>query len=119
MRKLWRVPTGYPKRVLAFRLVTAAGTMVLFGTIVLSAGVVRAGAEGETLSYEGVASADGVRFSMGAPGFVAVDTFIDGGGPVAQAIIDGLGNSRSFAALPYPGDLAISGPGLLAGLTGL
>ena len=70
-------------------------------------------------SYEAVASAEGVRFSFGAPGFVAVDTFIDGGGPVSQSVIDGLGNSRAFASLPYPGDLAISGPGLLAGLTGL
>jgi hypothetical protein len=34
-------------------------------------------------------------------------------------VIDGLGNSQAFASLPYPGDLAISGPGLLAGLTGL
>ena len=70
-------------------------------------------------SYEAVASAEGFRFSFGAPGFVAVDTFIDGGGPVSQSVIDGLGNSRSFASLPYPGDLAITGPGLVAGLTGL
>jgi hypothetical protein len=70
-------------------------------------------------SYEAQASAEGVRFSFGAPGFVAVDTFIDGGGPISQSVIDGLGNSQAFAALPYPGDLAISGPGLLAGLTGL
>ncbi|HYH51228.1 MAG TPA: hypothetical protein VEG38_16905, partial [Acidimicrobiia bacterium] len=46
-------------------------------------------------SYEAVASAEGFRFSFGAPGFVAVDTFIDGGGPVSQSVIDGLGNSRS------------------------
>jgi hypothetical protein len=38
---------------------------------------------------------------------------------VAQSLVDGLGNSRAFASLPYPGDLAITGPGLLAGLTGL
>ena len=63
-------------------------------------------------SYEAVASAEGFRFSFGAPGFVAVDTFIDGGGPVSQSVIDGLGNSRAFASLPYPGDLAITGPGL-------
>ena len=50
---------------------------------------------------------------------MAVDTFIDGGGPVAQSILDGLGNSQSFASLPYPSDNAISGPGLVAGLTGL
>jgi hypothetical protein len=70
-------------------------------------------------SYEAVASAEGVRVSFGAPGFAAVETFVDGGGPISQAAIDGLGNSRAFASLPYPGDLAISGPGLVAGLVGL
>jgi hypothetical protein len=86
--------------------------------------VVPSGANGEEApaaptSYEARASAEGVRISFGAPGFVAVDTFVDGGGPISQSVIDGLGNSQAFAALPYPGDLAISGPGLLAGLTGL
>lgn len=70
-------------------------------------------------SFEGRAIAEGFRFTFGAPGFVAVDTFIDGGGPVASSVLDGLGNSQSFASLPYPSDNAISGPGLIAGLTGL
>ena len=70
-------------------------------------------------SFEARAKADGFRYTFGAPGFVAVDTFIDGGGPVAQSVLDGLGNSQSFASLPYPSDNAISGPGLIAGLTGL
>jgi hypothetical protein len=94
----------------------------LLGTAVLAMATgVAGGAEAPDAptSYEAVASAEGVRFSFGAPGFTAVDTFIDGGGPVSQSVIDGLGNSRAFASLPYPGDLAISGPGLLAGLTGL
>jgi len=70
-------------------------------------------------SFEARAQAEGFRFTFGAPGFVAVDTFIDGGGPVANSVLDGLGNSQSFASLPYPSDNAISGPGLIAGLTGL
>lgn len=70
-------------------------------------------------SFEARATAEGFRFTFGAPGFVAVDTFIDGGGPVASSVLDGLGNSQSFASLPYPSDNAISGPGLIAGLTGL
>ena len=70
-------------------------------------------------SFDARATAEGFRFTFGAPGFVAVDTFIDGGGPVANSILDGLGNSQSFASLPYPSDNAISGPGLVAGLTGL
>jgi hypothetical protein len=77
-----------------------------------------AGADDFT-SFEARATAEGFRFTFGAPGFVAVDTFIDGGGPVASSVLDGLGNSQSFASLAYPSDNAISGPGLVAGLTGL
>jgi hypothetical protein len=101
------------------RVTGAAG---LLGAVVLgmASGVARGDeAPAQPSSYEAVASAEGFRFSFGAPGFVAVDTFIDAGGPVSQSVIDGLGNSRAFASLPYPGDLAITGPGLLAGLTGL
>lgn len=97
----------------------ACVVVLLVGWALAGAGAVRAGAEGEAVSYEAGAAAEGVRFSWSAPGFAVVDTFVDGGGPVAQTIIDGLGNSRGFASSPYPGDLAISGPGLLAGLTGL
>lgn len=115
--KRLRAPRWIGKRVIC--LAAASGVL---GSAVLV--VAPPGAGGQEMpaaptSYEAVASAEGVRFSFGAPGFVAVDTFIDGGGPVSQAVIDGLGNSQAFAALPYPGDLAISGPGLLAGLTGL
>jgi hypothetical protein len=110
------------QRSIGRRALHLAGASVLLGSVVLAgASSVAGGAEapGQPSSYEAVASAEGFRFSWGAPGFVAVDTFIDGGGPVSQSVIDGLGNSRAFASLPYPGDLAISGPGLLAGLTGL
>ena len=102
-------------------LCLAGASGVLAAAVLAVATTVAGGAEAPPAptSYEAVASAEGVRFSFGAPGFVAVDTFIDGGGPVSQSVIDGLGNSRAFASLPYPGDLAISGPGLLAGLTGL
>ncbi|MEW6475797.1 MAG: hypothetical protein AB1679_26375 [Actinomycetota bacterium] len=109
-----RKPEKAGRIAVVVAIVALAGGGVLTGS-----GVGRAGAAGEAASYEAVASAEGVRFSMSAPNFVAVETFIDGGGPVSQAVIDGLGNSHAFASLPYPGDLAISGPGLLAGLTGL
>lgn len=103
--------------VLAGRL---AGAAVVVATVVLAVAPPGAGGvEAAPASYEALASAEGVRVSFGAPGFAAVDTFIDGGGPISQSVIDGLGNSQAFAALPYPGDLAISGPGLVAGLTGL
>jgi hypothetical protein len=92
--------------------------MAIFGVVAAATGWSPAGAADIT-SFEARAQADGFRFTFGAPGFVAVDTFIDGGGPVAQSVLDGLGNSQSFASLPYPSDNAISGPGLIAGLTGL
>ena len=121
------MPVDHPRSrgIRALRLarvlrLTGAAGLLAAGVL----GVVTDPARGEEApaqpsSYEAVASAEGFRFSFGAPGFVAVDTFIDGGGPVSQSVIDGLGNSRAFASLPYPGDLAITGPGLVAGLTGL
>src|SRR5262245_28244533 len=103
----------------ALRL-TGSGGLLAVAVLGGATGVARGDAPpAQASSYEGVASAEGFRFSFGAPGFVAVDTVVDGGGPVSQSVIDGLGNSRGFAALPYPGDLAITGPGLVAGLTGL
>lgn len=110
------------RRSMVRRALGAVGASALLATALVVAVPVGAGgqeAPAEPVSYEAVASAEGVRLSWGAPGFVAVDTFVDGGGPVSQAVIDGLGNSQAFASLPYPGDLAISGPGLVAGLTGL
>ena len=114
-----------------YRQFRTIAVMAAFGLVAAAAGWAPAGAEesspydsfsppaGDFTSFDARANADGFRFTFGAPGFVAVDTFIDGGGPVAQSVLDGLGNSQSFASLPYPSDNAISGPGLVAGLTGL
>jgi hypothetical protein len=103
----------------ALYLAGASGFLAAAVLAMAPTGAGGADAPATPTSYEALASAEGVRVSLGAPGFVAVDTFIDGGGPISQSVIDGLGNSQAFASLPYPGDLAISGPGLLAGLTGL
>jgi hypothetical protein len=111
----WARSIGKPALCVAGASAVVAAAMLGVATSVAGGAEAPAGPG----SYEAVASAEGVRFSFGAPGFAAVGTFIDGGGPVSQALIDGLGNSRAFASLPYPGDLAISGPGLVAGLAGL
>src|SRR5436190_19241540 len=100
------------------RNIRTIAAMATLGLLAAAVGWTPAGAADIT-SFEARAQAEGFRFTFGAPGFVAVDTFIDGGGPVSQSILDGLGNSQSFASLPYPSDNAISGPGLVAGLTGL
>jgi hypothetical protein len=101
-------------------LVSAA--VLVFGITAIGAGESRAG---EALPGEGPptlearATAEGGRIGFAVPGFAVVEQIIDGGGPVADARTDVLGNSRAFAALPYPGDNAINGPSNVAGLAGL
>lgn len=71
-----------------------------------------------TTSFSGVAAADAVRITTSAPGFLVVEDFIDGGGPTAQAAVSDVEGNRGFASVPYPGELAIAGPGLFAIATG-
>ena len=72
----------------------------------------------QSMRYQASAAADGARLSITVPGATVVDQIIDGGGPTAQAAIDSLGGSSALAAQPYPGELAIIGPGLGASLIG-
>ncbi|MGH2652364.1 MAG: hypothetical protein ACRDHK_14270, partial [Actinomycetota bacterium] len=60
------------------------------------------------------AEASGMYLRYGIPGFLVVENFIDGGGPVSQALLGSDGTSQSFASLPYPGPTAIGYPGLAA-----
>ncbi|HEY1652658.1 MAG TPA: hypothetical protein VGG09_12310 [Acidimicrobiales bacterium] len=92
---------------------------MLLGSALLGVTDASARAATEPAPYQANASAEGVRISIAAPSFVAVDTLVDGGGPVAQSAVDALGNSQAFASLPYPGDLAATSTGLVAGLSGL
>jgi hypothetical protein len=98
---------------------TLVSTAVLLPAItVVGHGV--AWADGDTgPTLEARATAEGGRIGFAVPGFSLVEQIIDGGGPVSDARTDALGNSRAFAALPYPGDQAINGPSNVAGLAGL
>lgn len=90
------------------------------GMVVLGAGSIRvepAGAGG--LRFEASALAQGARLGFLVPGATVVDQPIDGGGPVAFAAVDSLGNSNGLAAQPYPGEMGIIGPALVASLAGL
>ncbi|HET9770285.1 MAG TPA: hypothetical protein VFS16_05305 [Acidimicrobiia bacterium] len=60
------------------------------------------------------ATAQGVRAVYTIPDYVVVTQIFDGGGPVAQAEADSTGRAASFAALPYPGENAITAPGTLS-----
>jgi hypothetical protein len=66
----------------------------------------------------GTASAEGMRLTYTVPDFLVVSEVIDGGGPVAQSVLETGGQSTAFASLPYPGENGVSGPGLLLGLLG-
>ena len=100
-------------RRVTFRVGVAAAALGL----PLVAFVATAPAESSS-SFSGVASADGLRITTSAPGFLVVEDFIDAGGPTAQAAVSDVEGNRGFASVPYPGELAIAGPGLFAIATG-
>jgi hypothetical protein len=77
----------------------------------------KAGAAG-TLRFAASATADAGRLQFSVPGASLSDQIIDGGGPVAQADLDSLGANRAFASQPYPGELGVIAPGLVASLAG-
>lgn len=93
-----------------------ARTALVFGVLALPS---PAGAE-ERLdrSFSGGAEASGIYIRYGIPGFLAVEDFLDGGGPVAQAAFNADGTSQSFASWPYPGGTLVNYPGLAAVVLG-
>ncbi|MEW6477013.1 MAG: hypothetical protein AB1679_32555 [Actinomycetota bacterium] len=98
-----------------------AGAGLLLVTVSVTGFVTgsRAGATGETRSLVGVASASGMRATYTVPDYVVVSEFFDGGGPVAQANVDTTGKATGFGSLPYPGENAVTAPGLLTFATGV
>src|SRR5262245_25048950 len=99
------------------RLKYKLGAATVAAGLPLVAFVAMAPAESSS-SFSGVASADGLRITTSAPGFLVVEDFIDAGGPTAQAAVSDVEGNRGFASVPYPGELAIAGPGLFAIATG-
>jgi len=91
--------------------------LALGGIAVVGAGVRPGGAQpAGTQAATGGAQASGMYVRYGIPGFLVVENFLDGGGPVAQSLADTSSGAGSFASLPYPGETAIAGPGTLSGL---
>ncbi len=78
-----------------------------------------AGADPFVGSYAASANADGVRLTFIAPKASLSDTAADVGGPSAQATLDSIGTSRSFASFPYPGETAVTSTGLVRTLSGV
>jgi hypothetical protein len=84
------------------------------GGLLLSAG---ARAESLDRSFVAVSEANGMLVRYGIPGFLAVDNYIDGGGPSSQALVADA-TATSFASLPYPGAAGVGYPGLFNLATG-
>jgi hypothetical protein len=102
---------------MAHRLIRAlAAVVVATGALQLATRRMPAQATEEPPAFGALAAADGARLSMTVPNAPGTNTPIDGGGPSAQAAVSSLGASSAFASLPYPGDLPVRLPGLLAGV---
>lgn len=69
-------------------------------------------------AYSATAAADGLRQTVTRPESVLVDQVVDAGTPSAQALLDGLGDSKAYGSFVYPGELLLSVPGLLSGPVG-
>jgi hypothetical protein len=68
--------------------------------------------------FSGVASADGIRLSAAAPGFLLVEQFSDAGAPTAHATADSL-QTASYAGYPWPGNETFGLLGTAGGATGM
>jgi hypothetical protein len=106
--------SGWHRRPLA-----GAGLLLLTVSVTGLVTGPRAGAQSEARSLVGVASASGMRATYTVPDYVVVAEFFDGGGPVAQANVDTTGKATGFGSLPYPGENAVTAPGLLTFVSGV
>ena len=102
-----------------FRSGARALTLASALALVLVASPRSSGADQAGQAFDAIAEASGGYVQYGIANFLAVENYIDGGGPVSQSTFSSTGSSQAFASLPYPGSTAVSGPGLLTGITGL
>ena len=107
----WRWCGGVGAAVLSF---VATGSLVTATILPPSA---LASAAGAATSFSARRRAEGVRISTFAGGAPVTNDPADFGSPVAQAVLDSLGTSRAYASVLYPGDLLVSVPGLIAGVS--
>lgn len=91
------------------------GALLAAGVVVRPAST---GAE-ELVAYEARAAAAGLQGEVVVPGAPLAANLFDGGAPIAQAVVDGLGTSKGFASLPYLGEAVSTLPGLLLPILGL
>lgn len=92
--------------------------LLVGGALALPLGLGSAGADSLGRSFVAVGESSGGYVRYGIPGFLVVDYFIDGGGPVSRASLGSDGTSQAFGSLPYPGSAGASYNGTVAFATG-
>jgi hypothetical protein len=68
--------------------------------------------------FRGTAAAEGIRVGVAAVGAPVTNSVVDGASPIAQAALDSTSGSSALASVAYPGDVVVTTPGLLAGVSG-
>lgn len=90
----------------------------LLGAAALAAGVpltAAAGSATTSFQWSASAAADGVRVGVEVDDFLVVSNVVDAGGPAAQAVANSFGDSKAYAAYPYPGEIVLTAHGLSQG----
>lgn len=104
------------RRQLRTRILAAA----IFFVSAAGIGAIRTPAHAATIAaFSGSAAANGATIEGDFPGAPLSDQLVDLSGPTAQVAVNTIGASTGFAALPDPGDLILSVPGLASGLLSL
>lgn len=98
----------------ALALLAAVGAMTA-APLVAAAAPLRLASDAPPTSWAAVAAADGVRVQVVINEFIAVSNIVDAGGPSAQSVVNAFGDSKAYAALPYPGDIVLTAHGLSMG----
>jgi len=95
------------------RVAVLAGAVALMAPIPFAA--VAAGSVTSSSQWAGSASADGVRTGVEVDDFLVVSNVVDAGGPATQAVVNSFGDSKAYAAFPYPGEIVLTAHGLSQG----
>jgi len=99
----------------AFALLAAVGGLTAM-PLAAGASPLRAPADsGGASTWAATAAADGARIGVVVKDFLVVSDVVDVGGPAAQSVLNGFGDSKAYAAYPYPGEIALTAHGLSQG----
>jgi hypothetical protein len=108
--------TGLGRRRRARTARRAVAALGLFGLATLLSPSPPTAATGG--AFRGVAAAEGIRVGVSAVGAPVTNNVVDGASPIAQAAVDSTSGSSALASVAYPGDVVVTTPGLLAGVSG-